>query len=715
LPKFLQNRKNLLTLALVLVLAGGIFVLGAQPAKAGLWDILTKPGQAVAIFFAWFMNIFLSFFALFLSLAAAILEAVFKIQNFTNIPVVNNGWAITRSLANMFFALILLIMAVSTVLGIERYGAKKILPRLIIAALLINFSLMFAGMIIDFAQILTVYFFNAASGGAGGSISTRLVDGLNLAKTFQEQGGFANSTAGADATALINLGIGMLFGAITILIATFVLLAAALFLIVRIVALWLLLIFAPLAWVSFIVPGGMAGGIWGRWWSTFLKYTFFAPVYAFFIYLAVMAISSGSFGQAFSAAQADTIQMGVLSGILNGSVTLVLQYITVIIILTGGLLAAQQLGIYGAGAVMNAGKKAGKAAGKWTARKGTGYDKWAPALMAAGGTVVSKIPLVNKIPGVKKTGDIMKGKAIDMKEKQLQRRENQLYEKLLNKLPKDEVLARAKSESGINALMANKVAMQKNYLKEADRDVVQNAMKTFKNFGMQKELQQLEEMRVDAVVDPKAMEDAFRRALDSGSYKNWSAKVFEDDKGKEMMQKLQDNMSRGNFLSTYNGWIKSTKDQAKVAMKANFKDFDDPEIDRKKEYQRRDLYAGATDNLVVAFTDAKNKLDEEMAQMHIQSRTPAQLGAVGPGEPDRPDMKLIGQYISTRQLTAVRGELSGEQKKWIMEGTKNNKDPEVKIFIDNNLAWGKRVEKEKSNIEVASPYAKVPPPGEKKG
>jgi low temperature requirement protein LtrA len=63
----------------------------------------------------------------------------------------------------------LLIMAVSTVLQIETYGAKKILVRLITVALLINFSLLFARIPVDFSQVLTSYFITAAGGTAGTS------------------------------------------------------------------------------------------------------------------------------------------------------------------------------------------------------------------------------------------------------------------------------------------------------------------------------------------------------------------------------------------------------------------------------------------------------------------------------------------------------------------------------------------------------------------
>lgn len=706
---------------MVFILAGGIFVFSAQDAHAA-WSLWAMATGAVYKLIGDILSLIQKFFGLFLTLAANLLDAVFQLGKFRDVPVVNSGWQVTRGLCNMFLALILLIMAVSTVLQIETFGAKKILVRLVIVALLINFSLLFAGIIIDFSQVLTGYFIDAAK-GTSGSISVQIMNGLSGAQILSgvpspkiAPASACNNdctltglvclqnTAGTDVTyqcgpppdpnttaeAQIKQGdegtlqvvIGYAFGAILTAIATFVVLAAAILLIFRIVALWLLLILSPLALVSWITG---TAGLWNKWWSAFFKWTFFAPIYAFFLYLAVLTVGGGSFSRAFGNVRAD-VPPGIFNTLAN-SITLMLQYVVVVIILIGGLYAAQSLGIYGAGAVMSWGKKAGKATAKWTGRKATGYDRWAPALMAAGGAVVSKIPLLGK------TGDIMKGKAIDMREKQMQYRENQLYAKLLSRLPENEVRDRVKNDRGIKQLMAARVASEKGYLKNADRETVQKAMETFKNFGMQKELQGLEEQRVDAIVDPVAMGLAFQRALDSGAYKNWSGAAFEGEKGKNLMENLRKNLSRSGFISTYNGWTQSTKKAAKEAMRTNFNnDFKD-----KDELYRRDIYAASTDNITHAYSVFSDPRDDKSgtltgagqtgAAQHIQGRTPAQLGAVGPGEPDIPDMELIGGYITPAQMRSVRGELSAVQKRHILNGAIKYGNKDALSEASRNMAW----------------------------
>ena len=51
------------------------------------------------------------------------------------------GWAITVGVANMFFVLILLWVAIATIFDFAPYTARQLLPKLILMALLINFSL----------------------------------------------------------------------------------------------------------------------------------------------------------------------------------------------------------------------------------------------------------------------------------------------------------------------------------------------------------------------------------------------------------------------------------------------------------------------------------------------------------------------------------------------------------------------------------------------
>lgn len=746
--KLLKNKKFIIALLVVFLLTGGVFILGAHQAHAGLWDILTKPGQAVTLLFAWLMEIILTFFSKFLGLAMSLLEAIFKIGRFSKVPVVQAGWQITRGLANMFFALILLIMAVSTVLGMESFGARRILVRLIIAALLINFSLLFGGVIIDFSQVLTDYFIIAAGGTATGtagqsSISTQLANGLNIARVFADPNQFETLMAGGDASRLVNMGVGMLFGIIIIAVATFVVLAAALFLIIRVAILWLLLIFAPLAWVSMVVPGGMAGSIWGMWWKSFFQWAFFAPIYAFFLYLAVMAISSNSLAQAFVNAQINAAQSGFLTGFLNGTISLVLQYIVILIILCGGLLVAQKFGIYGASAVISAGKRAGKGVAKWSGRQAArpaqyGYEKASAAATAAAGKALSKIP------GFSKVGGRLQAKATQMKEKPEERKQHKAYANLIKKMSDVDLANETKSAWGVRKLIAAREAKERGVLaKTENKEVVQQAMKTFSTYGAKtlnaqgkddgktKEQRELEETRFDVIENETEQKEAIRRSKESGNLDKINAVVLKD---KAVMKAVMDELTPPEYNETYKKWGKNTKKAANSAMADNL----DPNSNfaqNAPDMKYRKLYATSTGNLTKAFGTAAEEMKgaaDQAAGEFIKAMKPSQIGDIFEEAVDeagknygKESLKLVGRHIDKSMLASTTGELNATQKAIITLGIEENKSrQDIKEYMEKSPAWGGRIPtagaaekeapKEAPKIEVASSYTRVPPPGERK-
>lgn len=70
-----------------------------------------------------------------------------------NNTMVRTGWSFVAGLTNMFFILLFVFIALATILKIETFAAKKLLPKLLIVALLVNFSLVFVGIMIDVSNI----------------------------------------------------------------------------------------------------------------------------------------------------------------------------------------------------------------------------------------------------------------------------------------------------------------------------------------------------------------------------------------------------------------------------------------------------------------------------------------------------------------------------------------------------------------------------------
>jgi len=78
---------------------------------------------------------------------------------FTKSAFIPTAWTVVRDLSNLFFILVLLYIAIELILGLG-HDAKKMIVRVIIIALLINFSMFFTEIIIDSSNILALIFYN---------------------------------------------------------------------------------------------------------------------------------------------------------------------------------------------------------------------------------------------------------------------------------------------------------------------------------------------------------------------------------------------------------------------------------------------------------------------------------------------------------------------------------------------------------------------------
>lgn len=230
---------------------------------------------------------------------------------------VNIGWTLIRDFSNMFFIFALLYIAIKTVLGLAGSSTKSWVAHLIIAALLINFSLFLTKVVIDAGNIVAVSFWDKLKVQQGpatiNSASAKILQGLNI-QTIQTKHDNLNSGSQSDPShsqmAMIYAG-----GAIIEFIAGYVFLAGALMMVTRTIVLILLMVFSPFAFLAFALPGGGFSGHGAKWLEALIKQTFVAPLYIFMLYLNSILIDSVDLFK-LSGSQGDT-----LSGALKGDVS----------------------------------------------------------------------------------------------------------------------------------------------------------------------------------------------------------------------------------------------------------------------------------------------------------------------------------------------------------------------------------------------------------
>ena len=407
-----KHKKIILSFCLILVISSlSIFVFNTKNASAGIGEKIANGLRdglngfidisftVVAKIIATIGAIIHSIVSLFFWLSAMFLELAFGIEGFTTAGVVVIGWTITRDLANMLFVLVLITISLATILRIETYGMKALLPKLIIAALLINFSLVIAGAIIDFSQILTHFFYDevASANGVSGQIA-KVLKTPSLSKMSPDAN--IGDKLAAGASGLIMMIFSIFFGIILILAAGLALLFAAFFLIVRLIMLWILLILAPLAWFFWIIPG--TAHLFQQWWNTFLKWVFFSPIYMFFVYLAIKAGDAGSFSSIIQQNMQDVVNASGWKETLFTTLSpaMFIQFIVIIGLLFGGLVVAQKGGVYGAQGAIGITKAIRGSAGKWAGRVGMRTAlKAAPpeGRVQKGLQRLAKIPILGKL------------------------------------------------------------------------------------------------------------------------------------------------------------------------------------------------------------------------------------------------------------------------------------------------------------------------------
>jgi hypothetical protein len=321
--------KKSTALLIVFALCTLVFFVPKPVAAGWVATVVGGLAQGIATVLGWILNALMG-----------VLIQVAQYNSFIKSAAIVNGWVIARDVANMFFVIILLIIAFATILRIENYSYKKWLPKLILMAILINFSKTICGLLIDLSQVVMLTFVNAFKDVAAGS----LVDMLGITG-WQSLDGIENVGEWTVASAYV-------LSVIYIIITLTTVAAMVGMLVMRIVMIWVYVVLSPFAYLLAAFPGGAKYS--SQWWSEFTKNLIVGPVLAFFIWLSFASLVSfnnttndvvGTFkGENDITCQANP------DGICKyGTSDLMIKFIVAIAMLLGGMKIAQEIGGAAAG------------------------------------------------------------------------------------------------------------------------------------------------------------------------------------------------------------------------------------------------------------------------------------------------------------------------------------------------------------------------------
>lgn len=178
-------------------------------------------------------------------------------------------WRVMRSLVNIVLILALLLISFSNIarINIDTYAVKKALPNLVIGIILANASMFIARYLADISTV-TIYFFVEL---AGKSNFQHLLDSAlsGLRSTAIETAGVKGFAVSVVAGGALILPLFYLLSFLVIFIGKIWL---AILLYFRLIAIYLLVILAPLAFVSYGIPG--LDKYFKMWWQQFIKMLF---------------------------------------------------------------------------------------------------------------------------------------------------------------------------------------------------------------------------------------------------------------------------------------------------------------------------------------------------------------------------------------------------------------------------------------------------------
>ena len=338
-----------------------------------------------------------------------------------------DGWQMFRDLANLGFVLGIIIVAFATIFRLKSYSASQILWKLVVAALLVNFSLVIMAPFLSVSQSFSNYFLAKVAGDNGSDVNTmfftsakKMVDILHPLEIMQTPTAppsrsswwawtkmAANALFGNEMDALsqgVGDAVSGLVGVFLLAVIFLTLLGFSVVLLIRYFFIAFLMILSPIVWLLWVFPG--TAKHFSKWWSEFIKWIVYPPAVLFFVDLALVLYNTGASSQGSVGTFNDRMSSAGAGGDVIGRlpISVIVASLMSVGLLVGGMIVAGKLGVHGGDMATGAAGKAKdwavglgkKKAGDWGARAGSRamQSKVGKNVVGGVGKTLGRIPLV---------------------------------------------------------------------------------------------------------------------------------------------------------------------------------------------------------------------------------------------------------------------------------------------------------------------------------
>src|SRR3989344_6737434 len=200
---------------------------------------------------------------------------------------VNGVWTAFRDVSNIIIIGMFTFIAISMILGVESFGSRKMVARVLIIAVLINFSLLFTRIIIESSNFVARQFYKAVQLQTGVPVSPA-VAGANASSDAQFIAGISGRFAQL-------MGVAGIWDTREALMKTAENRDNG----------WIALLQGLLTATAYLVPK-MGDQYWSMWWGSLLRNGIFAPLLMLLLWATV------SVGEGLVAATGSTGSLGSL-------------------------------------------------------------------------------------------------------------------------------------------------------------------------------------------------------------------------------------------------------------------------------------------------------------------------------------------------------------------------------------------------------------------
>ena len=235
---------------------------------------------------------------------------------YSNASFITEGWKTIRDLMNMFFIFALLYAAIRIIISKDSAGSiAPLIKNIIVTAILINFSLFIVKIGIDASNITARIFYNAigvtvtsktedpitkqsVTGIKEINLSQGIVSGLGVQQvTSSERLTQIKKGASNNWDSSVLVGILLIFGIIINLTAAGVFFTVGVLFVGRIIGFYMAMLFAPIAFMSTLIPGleKIKGAGRASWQDNLTKDILLAPLFLFFIWVIIGLASNADF------------------------------------------------------------------------------------------------------------------------------------------------------------------------------------------------------------------------------------------------------------------------------------------------------------------------------------------------------------------------------------------------------------------------------------